>query len=147
MRRNFWIHTTWLIAIMCAGSAHAADPEVVVSPNEIDYSIALETVEPVISNLKSNKVLNAIELAFKANPFAGNMKSQISVLVGQINTIMEIYGPIKQCELAERSHLGSYLIRLKYVCQHDNYLTEWNFRVAKTAKSVSIMSVDFEDAK
>lgn len=146
MRISNIMACTFLTAAVFPTSAFAADPEIVAAPTEMDYSVAAQTVDPVIASLKASKFQDAVNLAFEANPFVNDMKSQISVLVGQIITVADIYGPIRQCELAERSHLGSYLVRLTYVCQHDNYLTRWNFKVAKIAKGNSIMSMDFADA-
>lgn len=146
MRISYIMSATIMAAAIYPPSAFAAEPEIVAVPTELDYSEAAQTVDPVISNLKASKFQDAVDLAFKGNPFVNDMKSQISVLVGQIITATEIYGPIRQCELAERSHFGSYLIRLTYVCQHDNYLTRWNFKVARIVKGNAIMSMDFSDA-
>ncbi|MDZ4308697.1 MAG: hypothetical protein U0988_12645 [Allopontixanthobacter sp.] len=146
MRVSHKVSAVLLAAAIFPTSAFATDPETVAVPTEMDYSRAAETVDPIISNLKANKFQDAVELAFESNPLVGNMKSQISVLVGQITTVAEIYGPIQQCELAERSHLGSLMIRLTYVCQHENYLTRWHFKIARITKGNTIMSMDFADA-
>lgn len=146
LRINYMYAAFCLSAAVCTTSAYAADPEIVAAPTEMEYSVAAQTIDPVISNLKTSKFQEAVDLAFAANPLVNNMKSQISVLVGQITTVSEIYGPIRQCELAERSHLGSLMIRLTYVCQHESYLTRWHFKIARIAQGNTIMSMDFADA-
>lgn len=146
MRFSHIVPAAFLAAAICPTSALAADPETVAVPTEMDYSEAGQAVDPIISSLKASKFQDAVNLAFEANPLFSNMGSQIPVLVGQITTTVGIYGPIRQCELAERSHLGSYLIRLTYVCQHENYLTRWHFKIARITKGNTIMSMDFADA-
>lgn len=116
-------------------------------PTEADYATAANTVQPVLDSLKAGQARQVIDRTFSENPMLDQVRGQLPVLVGQITTIMEIYGPIEQCELAKRDHVGSMFVKLTYVCQHERFLTVWNFRVAETGNGRIISQVDFKDVE
>ena len=136
------------LSVSLAATASASEPEVVSVPSAGDYIAAEAVARPVLDSLVAGDTKGAMDKAFSGSPLLNQMGSQIQVLIGQADTILGIYGPIAQCELAQRDHFGSLLVRLAYVCQHESFLTRWDIRVQNTAGSGWVISqVNFEDAK
>ena len=136
-----------LIALLANSPALANEVETVSSPTEADYAVADSLAQSILGGMKLGNVDNAFDEAFNRNPLVDQIRGQLPVLVGQVGTTLNIYGPISRCELASRSHLGSMLIRLTYACQHERFMTRWDFRVVETANGWIVGSVKFEDAE
>ena len=136
-----------LFAMLASVPALANEPETMSSPTDADYATAANVVQPLLNSFKAEQIDQAIDRAFSENPMIDQVKGQLPVLIGQITTIMDIYGPIETCELANRNHVGSMFVRLTYVCQHERFLTLWNFRVAETGNGWVISQVDFKDVE
>lgn len=136
-----------VVASLAYAPAQANEVETVASPTEADYAVADSLSRSILRGMKLGNVDNAFDEAFSKNPLVDQIRGQLPVLVGQVSTTLNVYGPISRCELASRSHLGSMLIRLTYACQHERFMTRWDFRVVETANGWIVGSVKFEDAE
>ena len=138
-----------LPAIMLAMSttpAYGSDElDDLIRPDEASFAIAQKAIAPVIDKLIAGDSRGAFETAFARSPMFERIKSQLPQLSAQLAVAYESYGPIDHCEAVQRGSLGSMHIRYVYLCQHDNFLTRWEFRVSETKQGWTISNVSFSD--
>lgn len=135
-----------LTLVVLPYGASAGEVTDLASPSGSDYAAAEQVAKPVIDQLVARKPNTAIDLAFNDNPMFENIKPQIPALKGQLAIVIQAYGNVIKCELAQRSHKGSLLINLKYLCQHEHYVTQWDFMVLHAQKGWILGKINFEDA-
>lgn len=145
MKQVFWAAAS--AAILFCHPVSAKEVEITSAPSDEDYQAAEETVNPTIAELVAGATSSVFETAFGESPLYEQIRGQLPALNAQLNDAFELYGPIAKCELAQRDHLGSLLVRLTYVCQHERFLTRWNFTVVNTTEGWVISQVNFEDAR
>lgn len=99
----------------------------------------------MIALIEGGEIERGVRSVFETSPFAARVKSQIPGLVGQAEALIDSYGNITACERAERSYVGSLVIRYRYLCQHESFASEWNFTVLKSASGWTISKINFSD--
>ncbi len=134
-------------ALLLASPAYANNTtaERVAIPTDDDFAAAEKLVEPIIENLAAGYAENAVDLAFGNSPLMDAKSSQTKLLVQQVEGAIELYGQINQCALAERDSFSSLSIDLTYICQHENFLIMWDFRLHKLPRGWSIANMKFTD--
>ncbi len=125
--------------------AAAGDLEDVVTPSAADYAAATKVIEPITARLIEGDARTAINSAFNGHPLANRIGPQLPNLIGQLTTMYEIYGPISACEQAQRSSVGSMEIRLVYNCQHETFISRWNYQLVKAKDGYILATINFSD--
>lgn len=135
-------------ALTCFLSAPALadEPEELVDLAESEYIAAEALSQPVIELLESGNTNEAITQAFADSPLANRIEPQLPALRGQLSAIIEAYGDIAQCTMYRRDHEGLYLVRLSYQCQHEKFVSDWQFVVLKTQSGWILSNMIFQDA-
>lgn len=133
------------LAVSQASFASASDLEDVITPSAADYAAATKVIDPIIARLIEGNARTAINSAFKDHPLGDRIAPQLPNLVGQLTTMYEVYGPISSCEQAQRSSVGSMAIRLVYNCQHETYVTRWDYQLVKAKGGYILSTINFSD--
>jgi len=135
-----------LLLAMSTPPAFASDElDDLVRPDEASFAVAQHAIAPVIDKLIAGDSRGAFETAFARSPMFERIKSQLPQLSAQLAVAYETYGPINHCQAVQRGSLGSMYIRYIYLCQHDNFLTRWDFKVSETKNGWVISNVSFSD--
>lgn len=144
--RKLWLFAASAI-LTCSNAtfATASELEDLVKPSESDFSSATEVIKPIIARLIEGDAKVAIDGAFADNPLFDRIKPQLPNLAGQLNTMFEIYGPIAQCEQAQRSSIGTLSIKFVYICQHEKFVSQWEFLVVKSQHGWILSKLNFSD--
>lgn len=145
MRNSILLTASMLLTFSLAGPATAGELEDLTKPNEAEFAAATNMIKPIIDRLIAGDAKVAIDGAFKESPLFDRVKPQLPNLVGQLNTIYEVYGPITKCEPAQRGSVGSLMARFIYLCQHEKFVTKWNFVLLKADKGWVISTFQFSD--
>lgn len=146
MKKSVLAGAAFAAAVVAQPLAAAEDTLDLTRPSEADYAQATKVVEPIIQALVADKSEEAFELAFSGSPLYPSIKPQIPNLNAQFSVARSTYGKIQRCEKAERSASGSLVIRYKYLCQHDLFVTEWKFTLMKSSDGWVIATMAFKDA-
>lgn len=119
------------LATSQAGFAASGDLENVVTPSAADYAAASQLIDPIIARLIDGDARTAISYAYQDHPLDDRVAHQLPTLVEYLTIIYELYGSISACEQAQRASVGSMAIRLVYMCQHETYVSRWDFQLVK----------------
>ncbi|ALE16231.1 hypothetical protein AMC99_00928 [Altererythrobacter epoxidivorans] len=146
MKKSVLAGAAFAAAVLAQPAAAAEDILDLTRPTEADYVEATKVVETITQALVADKSGEVFDLAFSGSPLYPRIKPQIPNLNAQFSVSRSTYGKIQRCEKAERSFSGSMVIRFKYLCQHELFVTEWNFTMMKANSGWMIATMAFKDA-
>lgn len=135
-------------ALAWLASPLAADDTTLVilsEPSAADYAAAQQAVEPVIAKLEAGEPKEAVDLITSKSEIFASKATELNVLVGQVRTMYDIYGPVEKCIATERDHASELRVKFTYICQHREFLIRWNFTVDNVPKGWIVTNFRFSD--
>lgn len=141
--------TIAVLTLSAAGvGASAEDMEELTRPAETDYTEVAQKIAPILGKLELGEAGPVIDEAFpESSPLYQNVQGQIPNLKSQLKLILDLYGPATECERARRGHNGSLVVKMEYLCQHERFVTQWNFTMMNTSNGWTLGAINFADAK
>jgi hypothetical protein len=136
---------TLLIASIVAAHPALAETEGSPALAQNDEAAIDKLIDPTLSQLRAGHALPALNAFFGTSRLMAGKTVELQALASQINSTMEIYGALGQCELVERRNRGSFVQVRLYVCQHDSMATRWRFIMVKTTGGWIGANVYFDD--
>lgn len=112
---------------------------------QADESAIDKLVEPTLSQLRAGNAALALNSFFGTSRLMTGKSVELQALASQINSSIEIYGSLAQCELVERRNHGSFVQVRLYVCQHERMATRWQFTMVKTTNGWIGANLYFDD--
>ena len=137
----------WLIAALVASTApaSAAEPEIMARPSAEDYAAAQERAESFLELARFGDAEVTISSILTGPPNRA-IDDGIENAIETLEKLLSDHGPIRTCELVERSHFGTMMIRMTYVCQQNTALMEWNIETRRLPSGWNIRNVNFKTA-
>lgn len=110
-------------------AAHDQTKEVLSEPSSAEYAAAQEAIAPVIVLLEKDDPKAAVDLIASKSAIFASKSTELNILVGQLRTMYDLYGPVEKCVAIERDHSSELRVKLAYLCQHREFLIRWDFSV------------------
>jgi hypothetical protein len=97
------------------------------------------------TQLKASKVESAVSGVFQSSELMAGKTAELSQISSQMQTSLNIYGPISECVLVQSSGRGNVVEAQQYICQHQKLATRWKIEFVKTTKGWITSNLSFDD--
>lgn len=144
MKSGLIIASALALALMAAGGPASAKPvadEISSSENATIDTMADE----LFATLKAGQSLKAVNGFLGRAKLMASKSQEATFLASQIDSTINIYGPIKNCLLYSQNDRAGIVQARLYLCQHQDYLTRWHLSFGKTGNGWEPLSLNFDD--
>jgi hypothetical protein len=92
-----------------------------------------EAVEQFFTQLKDNKVDEALDQLYSSNPWMGRRKDNVTNLKTQLKQVTAVTGEYREHQLLTRQELGGRLVYLSYFVAYERQPFRFEFQFYKPA--------------
>ena len=133
-----------LAAVLCQPAAHAVEVAA-LPPSPADDAQIDRLIDPFLAALKSGRTKQAVADYMGTNALLKAKATELDYVAVQADATIAAYGPIANCQLAEKTGKGSWTQTRLYLCQHEKYVTRWIFSVIKLPSGWQAATFRFDD--
>jgi hypothetical protein len=117
-----------------------APPPTVADDAQID-----KLIDPFFASLRGGQTKKAVTDYMTTNLMMRAKVSELDYVVVQTDGVVAAYGRLGDCQLNEKTGIGSWVETRLYICQHEKFLTRWLFTVIKLGGTWQAATFRFDD--